>query len=106
MSAPTSRNDKLCFLIDRHLAFGSDVLEIDGTFPVHIDIGSAMIASANTIHAVGIDANLAVVEVFGIGSDRDDGQVVVVVAIDVTAGNDGTWEHAFLEKAETIDCGF
>ena len=106
MATPASRNDELSLLIDSHLAIGCDELKVDGSFPVHIDVGRAMISSAYTIVSVRIDTNLAVIKVFGIGGNRDDGQVVIVVAIDITAGNDRAWEHACLEEAKAINLGF
>ena len=102
MATPTSRNDEFSLLIDSHLAIGCDELKVDGSFPVHIDVGFAVVSTAHTIVSVRIDTNVSVIKVFGIGGDGDDGQVIIVVAIDITACNDRTWEHACLEEAKAI----
>ena len=63
-----------------------------------------MISSAHAIVAVCVDADFAVVEILWIGGDGDDGQVVLVVAIDITSRDNRTWKHSLLEEAEAIDC--
>ena len=93
-------------MIDCHLAIGSNILKVDGSLPIHIDVGISVVSSVHPICAVHINAYCIVIEVVGIGGDGDDGQIVVVVAIDITAGNDRTGEHSFLEETKAIDFCF
>ena len=105
MAAPSARDDELCLLIDHHPVGWRYVLEVDGPLPVHVDVGGAVVASIDAIRAIDIDAYHVVVEIVGIGDDRDNGQVVVVVAIDVTPRDDGAWEQVVHEESEAIDGG-
>ena len=61
MTAPSTADNKLCLLVDNHLAVWCDVLEVHGTLPIHVDVRLAMIPSAHTVCAVNVHANGVVI---------------------------------------------
>ena len=101
-ACPAARHADVDILVEQHLAIGADIREVHGAVPVHIIVAGRVLAIAGlavgTV-AIAVEANLRVGKELLVANDRDDGQRVFVVGLDIAARDGNAGQIALLIEA-------
>ena len=101
-TAPSSAGTDVALLTEQDVAVGIEVLKVDGAVPIHVPVALASITVARTtVHALHEDAERIAIKKGILGNHRDDRKRVAIVMLQVRTSDDGTWQHAILEKTKT-----
>ena len=88
-------------MIEKHALCGTDIAEIHRSVPVHVIVARFIdTITGNAVFALHVDAPHGVSEVSFIADNRNYGDCIEGVGLNITAGDRYTWQIAFLEKAE------
>ena len=102
MTAPSASHFKTCLLIDEHLAVCRQILKVDRTLPVHIQIGFSLCpSSCNTVPSIHITANHVVIEIAWVCGNCDYWQIVVSVLINICARDNTAWKFVVREQSQS-----
>ena len=96
MATPSTTYFKVALLVECHqkivsfLVVGYKILKVDGTVPIAIFVTEVAVVAICSICPIHVCSDGVVVEISVVSDYGDDGQIIVLVGIDVTACDDST----------------
>ena len=102
MAAISSHHLKTRFLIDNHFPLCGQILKVDRTFPIHVEIRLHLAPSAqNAIRAIHITTDFVIIEIAPISRYCHYRQIIVFVLAYICACNHTAWKFVVREHSQT-----